>query len=181
MQKKLCILDCETTGLKDPRLLQLAFCYNNGPISAHLFKPTVDIEKEAEKAHGITAEQLQHYDTVEHTRESLQRALDPESTIIICHNTSYDLRVLANEGIDTGDSICTLKLSRRLWPQLKSHKLGDLAETLGIEHGRLHSAPEDVRVTRELFKRQIMSIICKDLDKSSIIQRMIGITAGSIA
>lgn len=180
MNKRLCVVDCETTGLKNPRLLQLAFAYNNGPISAHLFKPTTEIEKGAEQAHGITAEQLQYYDTIDQTRDSLQRAFHPDTTILICHNTQYDLQVLHNEGIETGDSICTLKLSRRLWPQLKSHKLGDLANTLGIEHGRMHSAPEDVRVTRELFKRQIMSIICKDLDRSTLIQRMIGITSGRI-
>jgi DNA polymerase-3 subunit epsilon len=161
-------------------MLQLAFAFNNGPISAHLFRPTVDIEDGAEKVHGITEEQLQHYDTIEQTRESLQRLFHPDSTIMVCHHTQFDLKVLKNEGIETGQSICTLKLARRLWPQLKSHKLGDLAETLGIEHGKMHSAPEDVRVTRELFKRQILSILCKGLDQSSIIQRMIGITTGEI-
>jgi hypothetical protein len=43
-----------------------------------------------------------------------------------------------------------------------------------------HNAYTDVIALRELFKRQIMSVICKEPEKSSIVQRMIGITTGEI-
>lgn len=174
--KKLCFLDCETTGLVDPRLVQLGFAVNNGPINVTIYKPPKGIEDAAAEKHGITDEQVSFYELFEQSRRQIQRLL--EDSIPIAHNLPFDKRVLQNEGLDVPDGICTLKLAKRLYPALKKHKLGFLAESLGIPHNKedLHNASEDVRILRELFKRQIMSILCKDPEKSKMIMKMVEVT-----
>jgi len=171
--KKLLFVDTETTGLKDPRFVQLGYAVNNGPINVSLYKPPKGIEERATEKHGITNDQVDYYESFEATRDLIQRLLD--DSIPIAHNLSFDRQVLQNEGLNVPDGICTLKISRRLYPGLKKHKLGFLAETLGIPHNKedLHNASEDVRILRELFKRQIMSILCRDPEKSKMILRMI--------
>lgn len=176
--KKLAFLDTESNGLNKPRLLQLAYAIGNGQVVTQLFRPEdgVGIEAGATEKHKLTIEQLQYFETVEQSREQLQKILHPDTTIIVAHNASFDLRVLHNEQIETGDSIDTVKIARRLWPQFKNHKLGFLADMLGIEHGELHQAANDVLVLRELFKRMLLTIIAKDPMQSRIITKMIEYT-----
>ena len=174
--KKLLYLDTETTGLKDPRLVQLGYAINNHPVNVNLYKPPKRIEDGAEEKHGITNEQVSFYEPVDSTRDSIQRLLN--DSIPIAHNLSYDRRVLENEGLIVPDGIDTLKISKRLYPGLKKHKLGFLADQLGIPHNKedLHNAFVDVHVLRELFKRMVMSILCKDPLKSKMITKMMEYT-----
>lgn len=169
---KIIYFDTETTGLKNPRLVQLGYAINNHAINVNLYKPPKKIEEGAEERHGITNEQVEYYEPVATTRDAIQRLFN--NSIPVAHNLVYDRRVLENEGIIIPPGIDTLKISKRLYPGLKKHKLGFLAEQLGIPHNKedLHNAFVDVHVLRELFKRMIMSIICKDPLKSKIITKM---------
>lgn len=174
--KQFFLFDTETTGLKDPRLVQLGYAINNGPINVSLYKPPTEIEHAAVEKHGITNEQVLPYEYFEATRNQIQAILD--DSIPVAHNLSFDKKVLENEGLRVPDGICTLKLARRLYPSLKKHKLGYLASTLGIPHNKedLHNASVDVHVLRELFKRMVMSILCRDPEKSRMIMKMIEVT-----
>lgn len=172
MRKHLLFLDTETTGLKDPRLVQMGYAINNGPINVQHYNPPKVIEEGATEKHGITNEQVSFYEPFEANRDHFQVLLD--NSIPIAHNMPFDRRVLESEGVRVPKGICTLKMARKMYPGLKRHKLGFLAATLGIPHNKedLHNASEDVRVLRELFKRIIMSSLCKSPEKSGIIKKM---------
>ncbi len=47
--------------------------------------------------------------------------------------------------------ICTLQLSRKVLPGLKSHSLKSLAQYFGIDHDRPHRALNDALITAEVF------------------------------
>ena len=77
---------------------------------------------------------------------------------LAAHNASFDDKFLraegARQGLDCrhGGLVCSLKLSRRVFPGLESYKLGNLSRALGIAfNSRAHRAEADAEVTAELL------------------------------
>ncbi len=80
-----------------------------------------------------------------------------EQSYFVAHNAEFDLlflqRQLENEGyqLHSLPVLDTVELSRILYPEQESYKLGDLAEQLDIAHERPHQADSDAEVTGLLF------------------------------
>ena len=125
------ILDTETTGLREPQPIEIAFIQlaSTGIVNTETkgiylqrFKPTKAIEAGALKTHGITAASL-----VEMPEYKLSKVPFPaDLKYIIAHNAAYDMKVLKCAGSGYSPKvdlpvveICTLKLARKLWPELK--------------------------------------------------------------
>jgi len=77
---------------------------------------------------------------------------------LAAHNASFDEKFLRAEsarmGMEPGHSatLCSLKLSRRVFPQLSSYKLGDLSSQLGIRfNGSAHRAEADAEVAAQVM------------------------------
>lgn len=78
--------------------------------------------------------------------------------ILAAHNASFDVKFLQAESLRLGlvsqhqDLICSLKLSRRIFPGLSSYKLTSLSSSLGIKfNSRAHRAEADADVAAELL------------------------------
>ena len=74
------------------------------------------------------------------------------------HNASFDAKFLQAESEQLGlapqysQLICSLKLSRRVFPALGSYKLGALARSLGLRfNGNAHRAEADAEVSAHLL------------------------------
>jgi DNA polymerase-3 subunit epsilon len=78
-------------------------------------------------------------------------------TILTAHNLQFDYSFLKNEfqsaGIELIDnpSICTLRLARKVYPNLKSKSLGSLTSHLKIMHKNVHRGLGDATVTSKLL------------------------------
>lgn len=78
-------------------------------------------------------------------------------TPLVAHNASFDRRFWQAELALAGEAAphpfaCTVLLSRRLFPQARSHSLGALADQLHIQRsGRAHRALSDAEVTADLL------------------------------
>jgi DNA polymerase-3 subunit epsilon len=77
---------------------------------------------------------------------------------LAAHNASFDEKFLKAEGERLGRAcghahlVCSLKLSRRVFPGLSSYKLGQLAGQLGIPfRSRAHRAEADAEVAAEVL------------------------------
>jgi DNA polymerase-3 subunit epsilon len=77
---------------------------------------------------------------------------------LAAHNASFDEKFLKAEGARLGHDcrhdglVCSVKLSRRVFPGLPSYKLGELARSLGIAFGsRAHRAEADAEVAARLL------------------------------
>lgn len=77
---------------------------------------------------------------------------------LAAHNASFDDKFLRAEAARLGGAcahtglVCSLKLSRRVFPGLGSYKLGLLSSALGIRfNSRAHRAEADAEVTAELL------------------------------
>ena len=78
--------------------------------------------------------------------------------MLSAHNASFDEKFLKAEGARLGRTtghaglVCSLKLSRRLFPGLASYKLGQLSRQLGIEfRGTAHRAEADAQVAADVL------------------------------
>lgn len=77
---------------------------------------------------------------------------------LAAHNASFDEKFLKAEGERLGRRcghahlVCSLKLSRRVFPGLPSYKLGNLSSQLGIRfRSAAHRAEADAEVTAEVL------------------------------
>lgn len=78
--------------------------------------------------------------------------------VLAAHNASFDDKFLRAEGAllardcRHAGPLCSLKLSRRVFPGLASYKLGRLSSALGIAfNSRAHRAEADAEVAAELL------------------------------
>ena len=129
------IIDTETTGFKNPQIIEFAYIKLPESVSDFLntssencdkhlerFKPSIPIDTTASKIHGIYAHHLRN------CRSTTELKL-PAMSHMICHNVSFDYRVLGKPAVKT---ICTLKLARQIFkePRPRNYKQSTLMEYL---------------------------------------------------
>ncbi len=154
---KFLFLDTETTGLINPRLVELAYSFEGeSAITQAYFKPPIEIHPKATEVHGISIEMLEDCHFFENTKdkETLQKLL--EENILVAHNLQYDKSVLENEGLIIYRGLCTVQLARTLYPSDINHKLQTLKEKWKISClGAAHSAIGDVQVLKKVFSKMM--------------------------
>lgn len=81
-----------------------------------------------------------------------------EDKIFVAHNVGFDYGFIKDEFAGLGykykrETLCTVRLSRKLMPGKLSYSLGNLCESIGIEVENRHRAEGDVDATVKLFNR----------------------------
>ena len=141
------IFDTETTGKNEAVLIEAAWIRLDSvnPFSLsdkfnQRYNPLKPIELGALATHHILDEELQ--DCPDYTEFNL-----PANTeYIIGHNVDYDWNIIGQPDIKR---ICTVALSRRLWPELDSHNQSAMLYFVDRQNAReklknAHSALADV-------------------------------------
>lgn len=141
------IFDTETTGKNEAVLIEAAWIRLDSlsPFSIsekfnQRYNPKKPIELGALATHHILDEELK--DCPDYTEFNLPNAAE----YIIGHNVDYDWNIVGNPNIKR---ICTLALSRRLWPELDSHSQSAMLYFVDRHNAReklknAHSALADV-------------------------------------
>jgi len=80
-----------------------------------------------------------------------------EGRIFVAHNVSFDYNFIKDEFASLGykfkrERLCTVSLSRKLFPGRISYSLGNLCASLGIENMARHRAEGDAVATTKLFE-----------------------------
>lgn len=149
------VFDTETTGLVDPECIELAWAsleapsWRLGAVVQERFLPTKPIEYGALATHHILPGELVD------CRPSAQACLPAGLTYLIGHNVDFDWKVMGKPPIRR---ICTLAMSRALFPEVDSHKLASMMYYLfgAVEDTRdaltnSHQAAQDVLLCAKLF------------------------------
>jgi DNA polymerase-3 subunit epsilon len=159
------VLDTETTGL-DPekdRIIELACVeiVNDSPTGDkyhRYYNPgNMIISNEAEQIHGLNNKFLEKFPTFE---KSAQEFLDfiKDSQLII-HNASFDLSMIntsldraGKEVISSSRAICTLEMSRKMFPGSKNN-LNALCRrfNISLESREKHGALTDCFLLQEVY------------------------------
>lgn len=153
----LIFLDTETTGLKDGRVIQVAYkIFDSDTLVAEYFKPPVPIDIEAMAVHHITEKKVSDKQIFKDSKmfKDLNRFL--KDSILVAHNAPYDISVLANEDVVAGKFICTYKVAYHIY-DLPNYKMQYLRYLWNIEEdsASAHDAGGDVVILEKVFLHMV--------------------------
>jgi len=133
-------LDVETTGFSPKsgdRVIEIgAVAIENQCIIAE-FSSLIDVDKmipwQVQQVHGITNEMLYGEPKPDEVLPEFYKFI--AGSILVAHNASFDIGFLRHEfallGMSLNNrSLCTLKMSRKLYPHLPNHKLETVSRYL---------------------------------------------------
>lgn len=112
---------------------------------------------------GIENDNLLLAPTFDEISNEIKNFID--GTILVGHNLPFDFAFLKSEFERTEmllpqlKQVCTLKLSRTLFPELKSKALGSMVKHLRIRHKDVHRALGDATATAKIFLKLIDKLI----------------------
>lgn len=166
---RIAVIDFETTGLapsSGARATEVAaVILSDGQIVGRyqsLMNSGVYVPAEITRITGITNKMVS---SAPPAKEVIQELHDfVQDSVLVAHNASFDRKFLINEGQLAGldfkdDFLCTLLLSRRIFTAAVNHKLGTLANHVGLKvEGSFHRALFDAEITSQLFVKLVENI-----------------------
>lgn len=117
-----------------------------------LIDPECPISPSAMGIHHITDDMVYTAPTLSEFMDLASHPFDREDLLLIGHNVQFDVRMVSEHLPETFRQLCTLKLSRNLWPELENHKLQTLRYTFKLDAGDAHRAAGDVATTVSLLR-----------------------------
>ncbi len=159
--RPLVFLDLETTGATatHDRITEIGLIeVENGEYAGEwstLINPQARIPPFIESLTGISNEMVAGAPTFEDVAAGLKARLDGK--LLIAHNARFDYGFLKNEfaRLDmrySSDLLCTVKLSRKLYPGHTKHNLDTLMERHAVNCEARHRALGDARVLWDLLQ-----------------------------
>lgn len=155
-------LDVETTGASPltDRITEIGIVEIgiDGVVSewSTLVNPQAPIPEFIEKLTGISNAMVEDAPTFGQIADELMQKI--EGKVFVAHNARFDYAFVKNEfnRLDTSfraDTLCTVRLSRRLYPQYYKHNLDSLIQRMGIITKDRHRALADARVLMHFLQR----------------------------
>ena len=167
------VLDIESTGGKynEEGITEIAIYKYDGHQVVDQFISLVNPERKIQSfVVGLTGINNEMLRNAPKFYEVAKRIVEiTEDCVIVAHNAKFDYRILQTEFNRLGydfqrKSICTVELSKRLLPDVKSYSLGKLVKELGIPLAGRHRASGDALATVQLFE----ILLAKDSTKTVI-------------
>lgn len=172
------VLDIETTGFdyKWCEIIEVsALKYINGECMvkfSSLVRPSGPIDHHITALTGITNEMV--------AASPLPSAIIPDlmtfigDAVVIGHNVSFDINFLYDAYERecgqhfTNDHIDTLRLARKCFPQLRHHRLSDIAEACGVAQEDSHRALCDCDVTAQCYSCMRSMILAEQTEENFV-------------
>lgn len=156
------VIDLETTGAKAPpcRITEIgAFLVKDGRVQDKfhsLINPEMPIPPFITGLTGINDQMVANSPLFNEVADDLLNFIG--DSVIVAHNAGFDLGFLNHEiGRIYEDyklanaSLCTVKLSRRLLPEIENHKLSTIARHFSFDLENHHRATDDAFATSKIF------------------------------
>ncbi len=180
--ERLAFVDVETTGLSPVRdkIIEIAIVrVEKGKVKttfSSLVNPGYYIDPQITLLTGITSEQLEKAPTFYDLKNNIRDLLS--ETVFVAHNVRFDYSFLKNEFSRHYDSfsaktLCTAKLSRRLFPRFRRHSLDSIIERFNLSCEARHRAMPDAlvlwdiyRIFQKQFSKKIFVSAISDISKT---------------
>ncbi|MDD2376119.1 MAG: PolC-type DNA polymerase III [Clostridia bacterium] len=168
-----CVFDLETTGFKPgiDRITEIAIAkVKDGKIIEEFstfVNPERPIPKQVQEITHITDIMVENAPKID---EVLPKFIEfTKGSVLVAHNSSFDLGFVTHFAKEynlkiENKAIDTLAISRELYEYYENHKLGTIAQNMGIPLEGAHRAINDVRATTEIFNQMIKDINKKGLN-----------------
>ena len=162
-----CVLDLETTGLsaKTEKITEIGIMkIVNGEVVdkfSEFVNPEKHIPERVQEITGITDDMVIDSPKIEELFPKILEFI--KGSVLVAHNATFDIGFLKNVAKELGYEfdytyVDTLPLARKLYPNLKKHKLGKIAEHLGIEVLVAHRALDDVDTTVKVLSQMMKEL-----------------------
>lgn len=156
------IVDIETTGgyASAGSITEIAIFIHDGQQIVRQFETLVNprqpIPRYIQALTGITDEMVEDAPGFEDVAEEVYNLL--QNNIFIAHNVNFDYSFLRHQLDGCGyklqnKKLCTVRLSRKIFPGFPSYSLGNLCRSLRINLVNRHRATGDALATVQLFER----------------------------
>ena len=161
-KRKYAIVDLETTGgiPKRDKVIEIGIIIHDGKTIIDQFQtlinPERSISSQITRITGITNEMVvdapKFYEVAKEVVEIMDKC------IFVAHNVRFDYQFLRAEYKSLGftftkRTLCTVKLSRKAFPSLKSYSLGSLISHFNIRVDHRHRAYDDAFATSILLEK----------------------------
>ena len=156
------IFDIETTGLDSSydEVIEIGAIKvkNNKIVSKFnsLVKPKNEIDEYITELTGITNEMVKDAPTIEEILPDFMNYIGND--ILIGHNVNFDINFIYDNlyrnkfDVLTNDFIDTMRISRKLLPELPHHRLIDLAKYFKIDSTNNHRSLKDCEITMNVYE-----------------------------
>ena len=183
------VIDTETTGLDYDLCHLIEICavhYVDGKkvdSYSSLIKPPLESVYDCD-----TGEMIEEYvdsyitELTGITNDMLAQAPEPEqvipefmsfigNAILIGHNVNFDVNFIYDAAEQCGltltnNFIDTLRISKKILPDLKRHRLKDVAEGLGISYTGAHRAEADCEITAQCYESMRARILADSSEEA---------------
>lgn len=163
------VFDIETTGLDsfENEIIEIgALKVKDSKVVDsfdHLIKPNHPISDFITDLTGITNEMVENAESIEEVLEQFINFIG--DNILMGHNVNFDINFVYdhaekyNNHILNNDFVDTLRLARKLLPEMPHHRLSDLADYYNIDKTGHHRALKDVEMTLEVYNHLVEEIL----------------------
>jgi DNA polymerase III epsilon subunit-like protein len=178
--KKLIFLDTETTGnnLLTDHLFEV--CYSTGgDVIQEMFKPPVPISVKTQSITHVTNKMVMDKPAFAESqmKQDLKKLLADH--VLVAHNAKFDIAMLAKEGVETTEYICTLKVARFLDEDgvIPEYNLQYLRYHHELEiAAHAHDAKSDVLVLQGVFNKLLEQMTLVTGSEETAIEKMIEVS-----
>ncbi|MFN8258833.1 MAG: exonuclease domain-containing protein [Bacteroidales bacterium] len=172
-----CIIDIETTGLSPDteKITEIAIYVHDGNRVVDEFTSLLNPERPIPyfitRMTGITNEMVENAPRFyEIARKIIELT---ENRIFVAHNVEFDYGFVKSEFASLGyefkrNRLCTVKLSKKIFPGLPSYSLGKITGHFGISISDRHRAAGDAFATVKLFEH----LLKEDAKSKPLIEEM---------
>lgn len=188
------VVDLETTGLSPEfdSIIEIgAIKVKSGNITEkyqQLVNPGFEISDFIQSLTGITNDMLSDKPTISNVLPEFDSFL--ANHIIVGHNVNFDINFLYDnydcfmKRSFTNGFIDTMRIARKVLPNLQHYKLSDIVEELGIEGSQFHRALSDCEYTYMCYETMKALIECdfggftnfKSLYKNNYYEKKVDLT-----
>ena len=173
-------VDIETTGgnASRDRITEVAILtMRDGQLVSEwstLINPLAYIPEHIQRLTGINDEMVRDQPPFQEICIDLYERLS--NSIFVAHNARFDYGFLKNEfkrcsKIFRAQVLCTVKLSRNLFPEFKRHNLDSIMQRHGLQCSARHRAMGDARVLFDFMQTLYATLQPEEVD--SVIQKLL--------
>jgi DNA polymerase-3 subunit epsilon len=168
------IVDIETTGSHRAAhaITEIAIIVHDGTKVVDTFQslinPDASINPYVARLTGITNDMLRDAPRFHEVAKQIWSMTD--EAVFIAHSVNFDFTYIRDEFKSLGadyrrKKLCTVRLSRKIFPGHPSYSLGNICTKLGIPIENRHRAMGDAAATVKLFE------LCLKHDKENIVEK----------
>lgn len=168
------VVDLETTGLRPDldEIIEIGAVRVQGQKVTESFNtlvyPVNGIDPFITQLTGITPDMVEDSPRISNALSQLIRFVG--DSIVVGHNVNFDINFLYDKCVEcfgygfSNDFIDTMRISRKLFPEYRHHRLCDLEERFDLHNEQAHRALSDVVTTNDCFQYMRNWVMTKGIE-----------------